>query len=149
VIVETEDDLIKRLNEWKDNVENTGMRVNMIKTKAMISGERQKLMHKAPRRSCGVCGRGVGSNSMQCSSCHKWVHNKCNCIKGSMYKVMKLFICRGFLNPVTTTGRTSLDIGASTNLELVDKFWYLGDMLKWMEMLMQLWRLEFELDGIS
>jgi len=34
---ETED-LIKRLNEWKDFVENTGMRVNMNKTKVMISG---------------------------------------------------------------------------------------------------------------
>ena len=31
VIAETEDDLIKRLNEWKDNVENRGMRVNMNK----------------------------------------------------------------------------------------------------------------------
>jgi len=29
VIAETEEDLIKRLNEWKDNVENRGMRVNM------------------------------------------------------------------------------------------------------------------------
>jgi len=28
VIAETEDDLIKRLNEWKDNMENRGMRVN-------------------------------------------------------------------------------------------------------------------------
>ena len=37
VIAETEDDLIKRLNEWKDFVENRGMRVNMIKTKVMIS----------------------------------------------------------------------------------------------------------------
>jgi len=36
VIAETEDDLIKRLNEWKDNVENRGMRVNMNKTKIMI-----------------------------------------------------------------------------------------------------------------
>jgi len=26
VIAETEDDVIKRLNEWKDFVENTGMR---------------------------------------------------------------------------------------------------------------------------
>jgi len=33
VIAEMEDDLIKRLNEWKDNVENRGMRVNMNKTK--------------------------------------------------------------------------------------------------------------------
>ena len=40
VTAETEGDLIKRLNEWKDNVER-GMRVNMNKTKFMISGERQ------------------------------------------------------------------------------------------------------------
>ena len=41
VIAETEDDLIKRLNEWKDNVENRGTRVhvNINKTKVMISGE--------------------------------------------------------------------------------------------------------------
>jgi len=38
VIAETEDDLIKRLNEWKVFVENRGMRVNMNKTKVMISG---------------------------------------------------------------------------------------------------------------
>jgi len=56
VIAETEEDLIKRLNEWKDFVENRGMRVNMNKTKVMISGERQKLMHKASRWPCGVCG---------------------------------------------------------------------------------------------
>jgi len=29
VIAETEEDLIKRLNEWKNNVENRGMRVNI------------------------------------------------------------------------------------------------------------------------
>ena len=33
VIAETEEDLIKRLNEWKNNVKNRGMRVNMNKTK--------------------------------------------------------------------------------------------------------------------
>ena len=31
VIAETEEDLIKRLNEWKNNVENRGMRVDMNK----------------------------------------------------------------------------------------------------------------------
>jgi len=31
VIAETEGDLIKMLNEWKDNMENRGMRVNMNK----------------------------------------------------------------------------------------------------------------------
>jgi len=42
---------------------------------------------------------------------------------------MKLFICRGCSNPVISTGRSSVDIGDSTNLEVVDKFCYLGDML--------------------
>jgi len=33
------------------------------------------------------------------------------------------------LNPVTNAGHTSVDIGASAKLELVDQFCYLGDML--------------------
>ena len=41
-----------------------------------------------------------------------------------------------------------MDIGASANLEVVDKFCYVGDMLT-VEMLMQLWRPESELDGCS
>jgi len=40
VIAVTEEELIKRLNDWKGNMENKGIRVNMNKTKVMISGER-------------------------------------------------------------------------------------------------------------
>ena len=84
----------------------------MNKTKVMISGERQMVRQKDVRWPCGV-GKGVGSNSVQCSSCQKWVHKKCSGIKGSMSKVAKSFVCRGCLNPVTSAGRTSVDIGAS------------------------------------
>jgi len=98
VIAETEDDLIKRLNEWKGNMENRGMMVNVNKTKVMISGERQKVTQKAVRWPCGVCGRGVGNNSIQCTSCQKLVHRKCSGIKGSMCKVMKSFVFRGYMN---------------------------------------------------
>jgi len=54
-----------------------------------------------------------------------------NCcdIMGSMSKVMKLPISRGCLNPVTGTGRTSVNIGANANLELMSKFCCLDDML--------------------
>ena len=79
--------MIKRLNEWKDNVESKGMRVNMNKTKVMISGERQMVRQKDVRWPCRVCSKGVCSNSIQCSSCQKWVHKKCSGIKGSMSKV--------------------------------------------------------------
>jgi len=61
VITETEDALIKRLNDWKDFMENRDMRVNMNKTKVMISGEWQKVMQKVVRWPGGVhaCGRGT------------------------------------------------------------------------------------------
>jgi len=129
LIAETEEDLNKRLNEWKDFMENRGMRVNMSKTKVMISEEWQKVMQKAVRWPCGVCGRGVGNNSIQCTSCKKWVHRICSGIKGRMYKVMKSFICRGCVNPIIGTGCTIVDIAGDANQELVNKFCYIGDML--------------------
>ena len=51
-----------------------------------------------------------------------------------MSKVAMSFMCRGWywptrVVPVTSAGRTSVDIGASAKMELVDKFCYLGDML--------------------
>ena len=42
---------------------------------------------------------------------------------------MKTFVCKCCVNTVTGTGLTSVDIGANANLELMDKFCYLGDML--------------------
>jgi len=44
------------------------MRVNMNKTKVMISGEWQKVTQKVVRWPCGVFDRGVGNNSIQCTS---------------------------------------------------------------------------------
>jgi len=105
------------------------MRVNMNKTKVMISGEWQKVVQKSGRWPYGVCGRGVGNNSIECTSCQKWVHKKCSGIKGIMSKVMKSFICRGCMNPVTGRGHTNVDIGVNAPLELVDKFYNLSDML--------------------
>ena len=57
-------------------MQNRCMRLNMNKTK--VSGERQKPVQKAVRWPCGVCGRGVGSNSIQSTSCHMWVHKMCS-----------------------------------------------------------------------
>jgi len=36
----------------------------MNKTKVMISGERQQVRQKAVRWPCGVCSKGVGSNTI-------------------------------------------------------------------------------------
>jgi len=57
----------------------------MNKSKVMISGEQHKVMQKAVRWPCAICGRGIGNNSLQCTSCWNWVHRKCSGIKGTMY----------------------------------------------------------------
>jgi len=49
--------MLKRPNERKDNMDNKCMRLNMNKTKVMISEEQQKVMQKA-----GVCSGGIGNN---------------------------------------------------------------------------------------
>jgi len=85
VIAETEDVLIKRLYEWKDNVENRGMRVNINKTKVMISGEWQKLMQKAVRWPFGICGRGAGNNSISLLVVRSGCPGNVVDIKGSMW----------------------------------------------------------------
>jgi len=46
-----------------------------------------------------------------------------------MYKAMKSFVYRDCVNPVIGTGNTNVDIGVNANLDLVDKFCYLADML--------------------
>ena len=75
--------------------------------------------------------------------------SKVSGIKGSMYKLMRLFICRGCSNLVISTGHTSVDIGASANLE-VDKFCYLGHMLSVDgDADAELWRPESKLNGIN
>ena len=73
VIAETEEELIKRFNEWKDNADSKGMRLNINKTKVMISGERQKVRQKAERWPCGVCSKGaaaVGHQRQTAINCH-------------------------------------------------------------------------------
>jgi len=42
---------------------------------------------------------------------------------------MKTFVCRCCVNTVTIRGHTSVDMGINANLELMDKFCYIGDIL--------------------
>ena len=65
---------------------------------------------------------------MQCSVCSCWVHAKCSGIKGSLAKVVefKCKRCCGEITSVPTVEKVNL---ANCELEVVDKFCYLGDMI--------------------
>ena len=90
------DDLVLLGNSWieveerysrrKTAMEEKGLRVNVGKTKAFCTGEkiRTKVCVKDP---CPSCGKGVGSNSIQCQKCSSWVHKRYTKLKGSLLNV--------------------------------------------------------------
>jgi len=55
---------------------------------------------------------------------------KCSGTKDSMIKMSKSFVCRSCTDQSPRMDNTSMDIGDGASLELVDKFCYLGDMLR-------------------
>ena len=41
-------------------------------------------MEESGNYACGVCKKGVGSNSILCNGCSKWIHEKSSKISGKL-----------------------------------------------------------------
>ena len=72
-------ELIERLRnkflEWKEAFENKGLKVNLGKTKVMVSvGITKDGMSKGKVDPCGVCSLGVKVNSVLCVQFGEWTH---------------------------------------------------------------------------
>ena len=59
IIAELEEQVVRRFNEWKRELETRGVKVNMDKTKMIIVGREPAVRPQRGRYSCGVCGEGV------------------------------------------------------------------------------------------
>ena len=65
-------------------MERKGLRVNIKKTKHMVSGPGLDLLRDSGAFPCAVCQSGVGVNSIQCSQCMYWVHKNCSGVRGRL-----------------------------------------------------------------
>ena len=74
---ETMEELRENFDEWKEAFESKEMRVNLGKTKLMMS-EMEKETFKSKIDPCGVWGTKVTSNLVLCTACGKWVHARCS-----------------------------------------------------------------------
>ena len=111
-------------------MENRGLRVNMKKTKFMISGAGLDVLHDCGAFPCTVCQSGVGANSISCSQCKLWVHKKCSSIKGRL-NVTPDYVCSRCLDqarPIDGRPITPVEVDG-TLLDVEACFCYLGDML--------------------
>ena len=77
-----------------------------------------------------MCLKGVGQNSIVCTKYKKWVHKKCSGVKAKLTGIVN-FQCskclKGGLTPNLAAKGFKLDV--DVELESVDKFCYLGDMI--------------------
>jgi len=112
-------------------MEAKGLKVNVRKTKVMIGGEGAVEVVGMSKWPCGVCRKGVGRNSLQCTRCLKWIHKKCSIVSGRLKADNVGFARRRCETGVRDTDirSESLDIGDGVVLEKVGKFCYLGDTL--------------------
>ena len=76
IMSEDMEDLKERFWNWKDALESKGSKVNTRKTKVMVSRSEGEL-YKSKIDPYGVCGRRVMANSVLCTKCGSWVHDKC------------------------------------------------------------------------
>ena len=131
ITAESPDTLRQRLATWKQNFESKGLRMNMGKTKVMVSGPKLDILKDSGQNPCGVCRKGVGANSIFCHGCSHWVHHKpCSEIKGRLAEdpSFRCSRCRGTARPIDGRPLTEFTVGEDT-LEVVESFCYLGDMI--------------------
>ena len=130
IIATSLQELLQKLEHWKNEMEAKGLRVNMPKTKIMISADGTNTLKDSGKYPCAVCRQGVGSNSIQCTQCSFWVHKKCSGIKGRL-KPDPSFVCSrciGTAKPIDS--RTVTEVALNDDLlDVVAKFCYLGDMV--------------------
>ena len=79
-----------KFNEWKDANVTKETKVNMGKTKVMVSEGEIVVGTVDP---CGVCYKRGKANSVLCIVCSKWVHKKCSGVKNSLNKVFQCKAC--------------------------------------------------------
>ena len=131
ISAETEEGLKMKLNKWKTEMEAKGLRVNMGKTKIMVSGVNLQTLKDSGEYPCSVCRKGVGSNSIYCAGCSHWVHKKCSGVTGSLksnpdYRCSR---CKGTARPIDGRPHNEWLLMQDKKLDVVDSFCYLGDTI--------------------
>ena len=103
-------------------------RVNIGKTKIMVSCMDLGLLKKSEKDPCCVCQKGVGSNAIFSSGCLCWIHKKSSGIKGPLCTLIMIsggpdaWVRHGLL---TAEWLQEVDV-KDEKLEAVPEFCYLG-----------------------
>ena len=122
---ESREEVVQMFRRWKEALELRGMKVNLSKTKLLVTGKEAEIIESGDF-PCAVCGQGVGRNSLLCNGCNKWCHKRCSGLRS--------LNASNFHCPSCTSQRRTPEPDDSIHLpdgtvEEVKSFCYLGDVL--------------------
>ena len=63
-------------------------------SKVMVESSGVKMIVNSGKWPCGVRGKGVHVNSVQCTVCKKLIHKRCSGVRGDLSRVADGFRCR-------------------------------------------------------
>ena len=113
----------EKIYGWKSALENKGLKVNLMKTKVMVSKSEQVTSKKDP---CGISIRKTMVNAVLCKSCGNWIHGRCAKIKRVTNRLaidIKCRKCKGYHKNVEDQNEKLHD------METVTEFPYLGNII--------------------
>uniref|UniRef100_A0A0L8FL75 Reverse transcriptase domain-containing protein n=1 Tax=Octopus bimaculoides TaxID=37653 RepID=A0A0L8FL75_OCTBM len=92
LIAESLSELEEKFQVWKQGLESKSLRVNLAKTKVLISRKADKSQIPSVRWPCSVCRKSIGRNSIRCIWCKLWTHKRSSNIKGKLTGKI-VFVC--------------------------------------------------------
>ena len=123
---ETIEGLREKFQKWKQAFESKGLKVNLGKTKMLVSGMEGEVS-ESKIDPCGVCGKRVMTNSVVCTTCNKWIHGRCAKVKRVTPKLARDFVCGQCKK---RDGRMVEPVEKlCDDVDTVKEFCYLGDRL--------------------
>jgi len=86
-----------KFKKWRDGMESKGLRVNVNKTKVMVSGVGYGVMVASGEWPYTVCKKSIRRNSIICYVCDGWVHKRCIGVYGRLWYMtdFEYATCRG------------------------------------------------------
>ena len=73
---ESIENLKEKFSKWKEAFKSKGLKVNLKKTKVMVSSLKGGVI-KSKVDPCAKCDKRVMANVVMCTKCGKWVHERC------------------------------------------------------------------------
>ena len=108
LMAESIEELKGKVLRWKECMEAKGLKMNIGKTKVMVSGKNCGDVERLGKWPCTVCGKGVGSNSIRCAGCSGWVPKQCLGVKGSLVGAEDVSVCKTCERELASGKRGSL-----------------------------------------